>query len=243
MMTRSNGKTRLVRSAALLAACLLLGVLMAIQFKSVNSAQNQQLLQNKRLEELQAEVIARQKTNRELSDMYNKLKDAVAALENQMATNDDTLQRVLEEKRFAETFAGLTEVSGTGILVTVEGLAGGETLVRDVDLQMVVNELRAAGAQAIAINDERMVAMSEIRQGGVYIVINGRPFPVDGSFTIKAIALKQDLERALTMISGVADSLRFYNLNVVITKADRVVIPRLREDSPAYRTDFWSESP
>jgi len=243
MMTRSNGKTRLVRSAALLAACLLLGVLMAIQFKSVNSAQNQQLLQNKRLEELQAEVIARQKTNRELSDMYNKLKDAVAALENQMATNDDTLQRVLEEKRFAETFAGLTEVSGTGILVTVEGLAGGETLVRDVDLQMVVNELRAAGAQAIAINDERMVAMSEIRQGGVYIVINGRPFPVDGSFTIKAIALKQDLERALTMISGVADSLRFYNLNVVITKADRVVIPRLREDSPAYRTDFWTESP
>ncbi len=243
MMTRSNGKTRLVRSAALLAACLLLGVLMAIQFKSVNSAQNQQLLQNKRLEELQAEVIARQKTNRELSDMYNKLKDAVAALENQMATNDDTLQRVLEEKRFAETFAGLTEVSGTGILVTVEGLAGGETLVRDVDLQMVVNELRAAGAQAIAINDERMVAMSEIRQGGVYIVINGRPFPVDGSFTIKAIALKQDLERALTMISGVADSLRFYNLNVVITKADRVVIPRLREDSPAYRTDFWTETP
>ena len=243
MMTRSNGKTRLVRSAALLAACLLLGVLMAIQFKSVNSAQNQQLLQNKRLEELQAEVIARQKTNRELSDMYNKLKDAVAALENQMATNDDTLQRVLEEKRFAETFAGLTEVSGTGILVTVEGLAGGETLVRDVDLQMVVNELRAAGAQAIAINDERMVAMSEIRQGGVYIVINGRPFPVDGSFTIKAIALKQDLERALTMISGVADSLRFYNLNVVISKADRVVIPRLREDSPAYRTDFWTETP
>jgi len=38
----------------------------------------------------------------------------------------------------------------------------------------LVNELRAAEAQAISINGERIVAMTEIRYADPYMVINGR---------------------------------------------------------------------
>lgn len=227
---------RFLRSLSFAFVCLLLGILVAIQLKSVNSTQSQLLLQNKRTDELRDELIALQGTNRELSDRYAALKDYVAQLESQTASTDDRLKAILSEKKKAEIFAGLTEVSGPGVIVTLT--AGEDSSLRDLDVRLVVNELRAAGAQAISVNGERMVAMSEIRLGGTYIVVNGTPFPSNEPYEILAIARPDDAVRALTMLNGVADQLKFYSIELSIAKADKVVIPRLREDSPASRTDM-----
>lgn len=228
--------SRLLRNLAFAFVCLLLGILIAIQLKSVNSTQNRLLLQNKRLDELRDELIALQNSNRDLSTRYDEMKDYVAQLESTTASSDDQLKAILEEKRKAEIYAGLTDVSGPGVIVTLS--SGPESAIRDVDVRLVVNELRAAGAQAIAVNGERMVAMSEIRLGGTYIVVNGKPFPSTGSFEIRAIARPDDTVRALTMLDGVADTLQFYSIDVSIVKMDEVRIARLREDSPAYQMDM-----
>jgi uncharacterized protein YlxW (UPF0749 family) len=225
-----------LRSLSFAFVCLLLGVLIAIQLKSVNSTENQLVLQNKRTDELRDELITLQNSNRDLSDRYSKLKDYVAALESQTASTDDALKAILDEKRKAEVYAGLTDVSGPGVIVTLS--AGAESSIRDLDVRMVVNELRAAGAQAISVNQERMVAMSEIRLGGQYIVINGKPFPSNEPFEIRAITRPDDTERALTMLNGVADTLTFYSIDTSIVKMDKVEIPKLREDSPAYQMDM-----
>ena len=231
-------KRHWLRSFAFAGVCLLLGILIAIQLKSVNSTANQLVLQNKRTSELQDELITLQNSNQDLLDRYSKLKDYVTALESQTASSDATLKAILAEKHNAEVYAGLTDVSGPGVII--ELTAGAESSIRDLDLRLVVNELRAAGAQAISVNEERMVAMSEIRLGGQYIVINGKTFPSNETFEIKAIARPDDTERALTMLNGVADSLKFYSIDMTITKSDKVAIPRLRADSPAYQMDMLS---
>ncbi|MHB1485286.1 MAG: DUF881 domain-containing protein [Saccharofermentanales bacterium] len=231
-----NFKPNALKSIAFILVCVILGILVSLQLKSINTAQNLQLSNNKRLNEIQEELIVQTRINRDLSDRYEKLNEYVKAVENQTVEADDTLKRIMDEKTNAEIFAGLTEVSGSGVVINL--LAGTDSSIRDSDIRSVVNELRAAGAQAISINEERMVATSEVREAGNYIVINGKQFPSNSQFIIKAIARADDLERAITMVSGVGDVLQLYNVDFKIVKSDKITIPRLRDDSPAYRIDM-----
>ena len=65
-------------------------------------------------------------------------------------------------------------------------------IIHDDDLLRVINELRAAGAEAIAINGERIVAMSEIRCAGPTLSVNNnRSAP---PYEIKAIGNPNNLE-------------------------------------------------
>jgi len=79
--------------------------------------------------------------------------------------------------------------------------------VRYDDLLKLVNELNAAGAEAIAINDERIIATTEIRNAGNYIVINTNRY--SAPFEIKAIGNPDTLEAALKLLGGVADDLGY----------------------------------
>ena len=67
--------------------------------------------------------------------------------------------------------AALTNVKGTGVSVLIEDslkpIQSGENpnlyVIHDEDILRIVNELRAGGAEAIAINDQRLIGTSEIR--------------------------------------------------------------------------------
>ncbi len=225
-----------LKSLSFIIVCIMLGILVSLQLKSINETQSLQLFNSKRLNEVQEELIVQQRINRDLNDRYTKLNDYYKAVEDKTIQADDTLKKIMEEKTNAEIFAGLTEVSGSGVSITL--LAGIDSIIRDSDIRSVVNELRAAGAQAISINEERMVAVSEIREAGKYIVINGKQFPANGQFIIKAIASADGLERAITMVNGVGDKLYLYNIEFKISSSEKITIPRLREDSPAYRIDM-----
>jgi uncharacterized protein YlxW (UPF0749 family) len=84
--------------------------------------------------------------------------------------------------RLAEA-AGTVPLSGAGLVVSLSPSSrpapspeeAGAYLIHDADLQLVVNELWAAGAEAIAINDSRLVATTPIRAAGGTIVVNFRP--------------------------------------------------------------------
>ena len=86
----------------------------------------------------------------------------------------------------ARLLAGLTPVQGPGVVVTLNdskkkmpaqlppGMAP-PNLIYNSDINQVVNELKAAGAEAIAINGQRLVATSYIRPAGPTILINSTP--------------------------------------------------------------------
>ena len=97
--------------------------------------------------------------------------------------------------RDLEAATGLAPVRGSGARITigdgptpinpVTGRQSTEARVRDSDLQLAANALWAAGAEAIAVNGQRLTATSTIRQAGEAILVDFQP--VTTPYTIMAI--------------------------------------------------------
>ena len=88
----------------------------------------------------------------------------------------------------------------------------------------VVNELKAAGAEAISINGQRIIATSAIRCVGPVIQVNYQK--VAAPFEIKAIGNAQYLESAMTIKNGVVDLLKEYGVSVTVSRQNNVEIPK-----------------
>ena len=131
-----------------------------------------------------------------------------------------------------ETTAGLTPVSGPGVVIRLSDNpnAAGEALgsfapglVHDFDLLQVVNELRAAGADAIAVNGTRITGYTPIRCVGPVIYINWEP--AAAPFKVEAIGDPNTLISALKMPKGIVDNLKNQTLGVQITPARNLRLP------------------
>lgn len=118
------------------------------------------------------------------------------------------LQEVNELDRLV---SGAVPVEGPGMRVSLtDGSGGGlvepgdapaESRVRDADVQFVVNELWAAGAEAIAVNDERLTSLSAIRNAGDAILVDLQP--LNGpTYTIEAIGDPEDMQVGFARSAG-----------------------------------------
>lgn len=122
--------------------------------------------------------------------LVDDLDTAVAALRRDVseaqtqANRADTLDQAeaLAAASLAEQ-AGTVPLQGRGLVVSLSPSdreppspeEAGAYAINDSDLQLVVNELWAAGAEAVAVNDSRLVATTPIRAAGATIVVNFRP--------------------------------------------------------------------
>jgi len=224
---------KIARNIAMMMVCMLLGIMLALQYRSVNYNQSMASLENKRLEELKEEVIRLQNQKNELQERYEKLEEENQTFARVKAGDSEAVQQLKNSLLKARIFAGLETVRGSGVIVTLDDGMFSEVL--DTDILEIVNELRASGAQAISVNEERVVAMTEIRKAGDYIVINGKQHKAP--FVIKAIADPDNLERSLMMIGGIVDGLEEY-IKVSIKKSDELVIYKFVDDGTSIKTDL-----
>ncbi|HCS72320.1 MAG TPA: hypothetical protein DIW17_00395 [Clostridiales bacterium] len=207
---------------------IILGLMLAVQFKNVQNVGGNVSLQ--RAQELTTQI---QKLNQELQSQENLIKELeVRILEYEDAAQDegkinDTMYQELERARI---LAGLTDLEGAGVIVTVDIIPyqdwGEYGIVRNVyheDLLMLVNELNAAGAEALDINGERIISTTEIRSAGDYIVINTNRYSVP--FEIKALGNPDTLEASLKLLGGVADTLG-EDLEITIRREELIRIPK-----------------
>ena len=136
--------------------------------------------------------------------------------------------------------AGVLAMQGTGVSITIDDSKKqsktGENLnlylIHDDDILKVINELRAAGAEGISINDQRLIATSEIRCAGPTLSVNNTRY--SPPYEIKAIGDSQTLENALKMRGGVVETLQFWGIQITIKKEDNVILP-------AYKSPFRFE--
>jgi uncharacterized protein YlxW (UPF0749 family) len=183
-----------------------------------------------RTQELTAQI---QKLNQEIEgqrSLITELEDRIAEYESAAQDEGKLSDAMYRELERARNLAGLTELEGAGVIITVNlisyqewGEVGIIRSVYDEDLLMLVNELNAAGAEAIAINDERIISTSEIRNAGDYIVINTNRYSVP--FEIKAVGNPDTLEASLKLLGGVADNLS-EELEIKIRREERIRIPK-----------------
>ncbi|WP_166847722.1 DUF881 domain-containing protein [Isoptericola sp. BMS4] len=110
---------------------------------------------------------------------------------------------LLETLRVDGVVNGSTPVEGPGLVVTLsDGESGdlsgsddGGSRVRDTDVQTVVNALWASGAEAIAVDGERLTSMSAIRNAGDAILVDLVPLP-GPTYVIRAVGDVEDMQTA-----------------------------------------------
>ena len=198
--------------------CMVLGFMLAVQFRSTQDMKAS--LPYQRVEELSARLLQTEKERDTLQDEVNSLKNS-----DEVST---TSVELLKELR---TRAGLTSLEGPGVIVTIDdskiASKAGENqnlyIIHDDDLLRVINELRAAGAEAISINGQRLIASSEIRCAGPTLSVNNvRSAP---PYEIRAIGDTQTLVNAMKMRGGVAETLKVWGIQLDIKEASNLQIP------------------
>lgn len=219
-----------VISIVLGAMCFALTVGICVQIRTVTSS-NSTVSQNYEENNLRAEVL---KYKEKYDNRYKDLEKAEEELEKERQSstqNNEALTEKEEQIKQGNKIIGLTEVTGTGVTVTLKdsqidsstALNASDLLVHDADVLSVINELKNAGAEAISINDQRLVNTSAISCGGNIIDINGEK--VGAPFVIKAIGLPEQLA-ALSRPGGYLEILKNAGIVVKLEKSNSITIPK-----------------
>ena len=95
-------------------------------------------------------------------------------------------------------------------------------IIHDNDILQVVNELRDAGAEALSINGERLLATSEIRCAGSIVSVNNNRYAAP--YVICAIGDPAAMSSALSMRGGVIDQLSIWDIQVDVQQSEEVLI-------------------
>ncbi len=215
------------RNISIALVCVILGLALSWQFQSIRNNAKVMTLENQKKDDLVVKILNEQKNNENLRAKLNELQTQLSKFENARGNSDENLKLLSDEIQKLKTVAGLTKVKGRGVIVTFS--KDDALSVEDNDLLFVLNELRATDAQALAINDQRIIDTSEVRgsNGGGYININGRH--VNPPYVIKAIVDPDDAVNALNMVGGVFEQIKVF-VDVSVQKSDNVEIPPISEE-------------
>ena len=198
---------------------MVLGFMLSVQYKVTVQ---QRSIRMDRVEDLSERLKAMESENKILLQEINELRKKGA---------DKVADHGLERERL---LAGTTEVEGVGIEIVLDDSTISKkandnptlSTIHDEDLLRVLTELRAAGAEAISLNDQRIVAMSEVRCAGPTVSVNNvRSAP---PYVIKAIGAPKTLISALRLRGGVVETFEFWGIQVKIKAAEKVRIPALK---------------
>lgn len=224
-------KNNLKVSIVLGLMCFALVIGICVQIRTVKNS-NSVASQNYEENGLRDEVL---RYKEKYDNKYKELEKAEKELEEERKNsteNNGDLEQKENEIKTGNKMLGLTDVNGEGVIVTLSDskkdatsvLDPSSLLVHDADVLSIINELKNAGAEAISINDQRIVPTSSISCGGNIIEINGEK--TGAPFVIKAIGLPEQLIGALSRQNGYVDILRSASVGVDIKKSTSISIPK-----------------
>ena len=215
--------------------CLLLTLGTVIQIKTV-SGTGTTISTNAKENELRDAVL---KAKEKYDNLYEELERMESQLETERTNSTQNNTELIElEKTIKQgnKILGLSEVTGHGLIITVDDndkISLNEWLfdpnyliVHDTDLINIVNELKNAGAEAISINEQRIVTTSAIECDGNVIKING--VKLGAPFEIKAIGFPETLIN-IDRFGGYTQYLseeRFVNVSIQKWDKEKITIPK-----------------
>lgn len=211
--------------------CLILSLGISVQIKTIKNIGTTKISSNDIENQLRDEIL---KTKEKYDNLYEDLERAEDKLEEQRINatqNNSDLESLEKEITEGNKSLGLTEVTGQGIILTLNDnqklnyiLDPNSALVHDMDVIRVINELKNSGAEAISINDQRIVSTTAIECDGNVIKVNG--VKVGTPFVIKAIGLPEYLTGGLTRYGGYLMYLEERGIEIDIKKPEKVTIPK-----------------
>lgn len=213
--------------------CFFLTIGISVQLKTIATTTSA-ITSNSTENKLRDEVF---KWSDKYESIYRELEEAEKTLEieRKKATENSSESSTLEQELTnAKILLGQTEVKGKGVIITLDDnkeilnmssqvIDPNLLLVHDGDLIQVISILKNAGAEAISINDQRIVNTTAITCDGYVVRINGEK--VGAPYEIKAIGSPEYLKGSLE-VSGYMETMVNDGVIVEIKKSNSITIPK-----------------
>lgn len=191
--------------------CFILCLCTAIQIKTIQNTNNTTLAKSLVEDGLRDDVMKEKEKYDAIYAEFEASEEQLETIREQVAQSGTNSTKKEEALKINTMYAGLTNVEGPGVVITLNDrqVTPAEAKESIVDLNLflihysdilaIVNELKNAGAEAISVNNQRIVNTSSITCEGTVIKVNGEK--IGAPFTIKAIG-SPDLLYGLNRTGG-----------------------------------------
>ena len=227
MEKRKKGKVILTVSIGLTAFILVM--IMFAQFKTVQETDITGI-ETMREAELRTELASWKSKYEEVNTKIEETEGKIEEYNNELQNNNDLTNLLQDELNEAKMYAGYTDLTGEGIIITLAD--NDKSQIVASDLITLVNELKNAGAEAISINGERIVTTTDIIDIQYkYILINtssneGRVLRIYSPFVVKAIGNQKYLESAITVKYGYIDQMKANEKSISYVLDNNVIVEK-----------------
>lgn len=217
---------------------LVLGFILAFSYrtlgtnKEVDSFISASFIQEEKYRE---DLIRQKERNKELSDEISMKTEEIRMYERTFSNQEEDHAELVEEARDLRLLLGIIPAVGPGVKIILKDAEydpveqnPNDYIVHESHIFKVINELRIAGAQGLAINGQRITANSYIKCTGPVITVDGKTFPEP--FIIEAIGEVDVLDKALRLKGGVIDGLERDNIIVSLEQIKELQLAALGEE-------------
>lgn len=220
-MKKGIKKGKITMTITIGIACFALVTVMMMQFKIVNETDITSI-ENMQEAELKTELANWKSKYDDINAKYEDTKSKIEEYKNDEQSSNESSKLLDDELNQNNKILGLTDVQGEGIVLTLQ--SGKDlTPINADDLLTIVNSLKFAGAEAISINDQRIVSSTDITYiNNQFVKVNGQR--ILEPYVIKAIGNQSYLESALKGNGGWAEELQAIGHTVTIEKDDKLTI-------------------
>lgn len=216
---------------AMVIVSIFLGIILSIQFKTVNKTVGEGVLPTQRSQQLALELKKVQNDKEIQIKRIEELEEKISKYEKGEADKNTYAESIYKDMQKYRVLAGYTDLEGPGIIMEVSDpeidvqFGEGLYLIDQLDyILQTISILNAADAEAISVNDQRYTAFTEIERAGDHVMING--VPTNTPIVIKAIGDTKTLESVLMIKNGIVEALRYSDYTVQVRKENKIEVPK-----------------
>lgn len=205
---------------------IIVAAVIAIQMKAISFIDIKKI-EAMRDAELKTEITALKEKNKELDSRILEIDNNIEKYKLNTKENKSTSELIENELLLTNINAGYTNVTGEGLILTLEDNEAQE--IDSADILNLVNQLWIAGAEAISINDERVVSSTDITtvdQNKVFVNSKHQA----GPYKIKVIGNKKQLEGALIIKNGYINEMLATGKSISYTIEENIEIPKYKSE-------------
>lgn len=206
--------------------CLILTFAITVQLR-VSSLSESESSQTKITDKLKDEIFRLNDENVKLAEKFQNTTSELDDARNQAAQNDSSSKDTSELIKKYTIVSGKTDVTGQGIIIKYKPSDNEAKADMVKDLRDIVNEIKNAGAEAIEINNQRIVETTAIEMVKNKIEINDTE--VSGNFIIKAIGDSNLMYSGLIRPGGTIENIRESGVNIEINSENTIKINKYNE--------------
>ncbi len=211
-------------------ACFVLAMIMCMQFKVVKETDITSI-ETMREEELRSELANWKQMYKEAEEQYDEKIAKLSEYREKQQSTEEASKLVEEELAKTNMYLGETDVEGQGIEINIKDINSEDIKpISAENLLIIVDYLKLAGAEAISINEERIINMSDIvdiRSNSIIFVNQQR---ILAPYIIKAIGDPSKLESTLLGNGGYIEELRNIGFDISIDRKSTITIPKYSKE-------------